>query len=144
MDTSENRPFCDNRKTFYQAVKGILEQGRRCVDHIGSCRYRINIEEKPGSYRTLACIAGQLIPDEDYQKSWDDEILTATQYPICDYFIAHGHDPEFVRSLQRLHDSAHMKNFVDYVKSLLALSIAFNFSDSQKIIEKWLKDNVTK
>lgn len=58
------------QQIYDKALFGIRKQGKPSVDDLGNCKYRaLPDPQSPGPM--LACAAGQLIPDNVYDRSWD-------------------------------------------------------------------------
>lgn len=65
----------NKQKLFDTVVKGLLAQGMPSIDtHNLECKYR-----GPGGTK---CAAGQIIPDEDYDPSWEGNSVTGVVWFI--------------------------------------------------------------
>lgn len=84
------------QETFNQVVRGLASQRwERSVDpSTGLCAYR-------GAGGTK-CAAGHLIPDEDYDKSFEGWGVTHAYVSPC---FRQKHYVYFVRELQMIHDN---------------------------------------
>jgi hypothetical protein len=92
---------------FDKSVGGIIEQGEVSADS-KNCYYRKVLD----SGKVLRCAAGQLIPDSEYDPTFDkgtDTGLNTTPCipnPASQYFMRNFNENElgFIHNLQGLHD----------------------------------------
>lgn len=94
-----------NQETFDTVVHHLRQQGakaRRTAEDgcTIECLYRDRVHNRK-------CAAGCLIPDADYSDSMESQRCDIGR--IADVLRINGHDPDFVRRLQNIHDgiSAH-------------------------------------
>jgi len=91
----------DDRQVVNYVANFLLNQNCTCSDD-GFCHYRNND-------KTRACAAGCLIPDEDYNESFESG--TVLEGIPCMYFTEKGYSIDLLRKLQRLHDGEEVKNW---------------------------------
>lgn len=105
------------QQTFDRVVKHLRKQGEKAQDDDG-CFYRI----KRGN-KLLRCAAGCLIPKAKYKPTMENK--------SCDYFepkqalIDLGHDVNFVRELQIIHDNFEVK---DWEKQFQVIAARYNLN----------------
>jgi hypothetical protein len=88
-----SRKLSQNQKTFNKVARHLLRQG--CKSKVGTvCAYR--------GINGLRCGIGALIPNRSYKKSMEGRI--ADDYMVGPILVQLGYDPNFCRSLQRVHD----------------------------------------
>jgi hypothetical protein len=101
-----------HQETFNIVVAHARRQGCRAIVG-GQCAYRA-----PGG---KSCFAGCLIPDDKYQKPMEGR--PATHPLVADVLRDAGHDPDFVMSLQAIHDVCPPE---DWEKRLQATAKQYN------------------
>lgn len=84
-----------NQEVFDQGFLAIYNQGCRSYDGTqGRCVYRRD--------DGVRCIAGHFIPDQDYRPEMEGDL--ANTGCVKYYLISKDIDPDFMRSLQKIHD----------------------------------------
>lgn len=102
-----------NQRTFDMVVAHARKQGcKAAVEHEGtstgiSCKYRLG---------ELKCFAGCLITDEQYTP--DIENHFANSKTVGPLLRANGHDPDFVRELQYVHDYYQVEDWERHFQSI--------------------------
>lgn len=90
-----------DREVFITAVTKLFKQSCTCINSRGTCKYR---------YNGKACVAGQLITDEQYipemERYMADEL--PTKYNVG-WSVEQG---GLVREMQVVHDDDNIENWV--------------------------------
>lgn len=105
------------RKIFETVKSHLLTQKSKCMDNVGSCKYRIN---SPSG--TLKCAIGALIPDSQYNTDMDNlELAYENGYCLeiernrlvkeVLYGIYGELDLGFLIQLQKIHDSTKVEDW---------------------------------
>ena len=103
------------RKIFETVKLHLLTQKSKCIDSVGSCKYRMHHPTK-----TLKCAIGALIPDSQYNPDMDNPEYSTGLYDTFyqEYLEVRGNtlvkevlcgiygelDLEFLTQLQKIHD----------------------------------------
>jgi len=98
--TLETLNPADNQQVFDFVVAKLREQGCQSMDTgDNTCMYRGRNDTK--------CAAGHLIPDCDYEKSWECSGVhyQGTGNAVSSYFDLKGYDCKLINELQKVHDS---------------------------------------
>lgn len=94
-----------NQEVFDKVVTALRAQGCKSLDHDDNCMYRGNNNTK--------CAAGHILPDELYNPKLEQYIV----YDI-DIFDSLVENLQFLRHLQRIHDTNKVSSWEDHWKKL--------------------------
>ncbi len=87
----------DDQEVFDYVVNALRKQGKKSAIYQDQCLYR-------GPNGTK-CAAGHLIPDEDYQSSWEGYSIQDTTISLAGKYIkSQGYNLTLVMALQNAHD----------------------------------------
>jgi len=87
----------DNQQVFDFALGKIREQGKPATDNAVSCMYR--------APNNLRCVAGWLIPDEDYISEMEGSQVKDLVNPARLFFRRNEFDLNLIIAMQEAHDN---------------------------------------
>ncbi len=99
----------NNQEVFDYVVAALRKQGRKSLVFDSAtkkelCSYRGEEGKK--------CAAGHLIPDEDYNPTWENiAVRIGVDNPVVHYFASKGYDIKLISKLQYCHDNRVVHNW---------------------------------
>jgi hypothetical protein len=85
------------QELFDMSVGGVIKQGKPAFDkNLRRCMYRMYVGNE-----TLKCAAGQVLPDENYDKFMENTTVANVTYFIKNFSVQ---ALELLQKLQRAHD----------------------------------------
>ncbi len=91
----------NNQEVFDYVVGFLRKQNAKSIDGVKECRYRND--------SGLACAAGCIVPDSDYDSAWEGKNLYCSF--VGDYFRDRGFDTGLISRLQTVHDVSDIENW---------------------------------
>lgn len=118
----------ERQEIFDKGYIAILQQGVPSIDpDMERCVYR-----GPDGVK---CVAGYFIEDAEYSKRM--EIFTANEGIVRELFLAKNIDPDFMRSLQEIHDLGpnNREDFIPFWKQQMKV-----FAEQNGLSDAVIKD----